>query len=194
MFTFQQLKAHNDEVKALNYRPKTCPRCHGSHRNLRPRQVISRLIRFILDRLVHRKVVLVILWTCSACHRSFRHLPPFLKPHKRFVTPTITQKASEVLTEKRKPYRKTAVNPRPNQTPILYDGQNMSGSKLSHNSVWRWVQWMGAFMADLKSNHPVMAKDQPDEAFEFSSLQAREPEYRKNLYLGRELWLAQVLV
>jgi hypothetical protein len=193
LFTPELLEAHNQRIKAVEYRPETCHHCHGSKRSLRTRQIVRRLIRFITGGLVYRDDVFVILWTCTACHRSFRHLPPFLKPHKRFVTPNIVEKSSEVLKRKRKPYRQAALNEPPNKTAILYDGKEMMGSKLSHVTVWRWVQWMGEFMSGLLSTQPKMATKAPEDGFEFSELQAKEPKCRENLVLARRLWLAQVL-
>ena len=193
MFSLQHLEAHNLEVEAVDYRPEFCCHCRASKTFLKPRQLIRRFVRFIRGCLVHRSHVFVILWSCSACHRSFRHLPPFLKPHKRFVTPTIEEKSSAVLKYKRKPYRETVLNEPPNQTHIQYEGEEMDGSKLSHVTVWRWIQWMGVVMRTLLSTQPEMATEVPEDGFEYSKLQAKRPECMENLILARKLWMAQIL-
>ena len=190
MTTFQLLEDHQQKVACVEYRPAFCVHCNQGKRSLRLRQLVRRLVRFIENRLVHRVPIQVIVWTCSACYRSFRHLPPFLEPKMRFITPTIVAKASEVLKRRRKPYRKTIRNDPPNQTLIQYDNRNWG---LSHTTVWRWIQWMAGFMSGILSSKPEMASDTKDEPFEFSPLQAKEPGYMENLYLARRLWLAQIL-
>lgn len=49
---------------------------------------------------------------------------------KEFVTP--------IVKSNKKSYRSIAKNPAPNKTPILYE----DGRCLSHNTPWRWVNWM----------------------------------------------------
>ena len=187
----QLLKAHNKKVDAVEYRPKFCKYCKKGRGCLRPRQLIRRLIRFFEDRLIHRLHVHVYLWACSACGRSFRHLPPFLKPNKRFATPTIINRTSEVLKRKRRPYRKTALNEAPNPIPIVYDKENVA---LAHTSVWRWIQCMAETMTQIISAKPKMATGLETETFEFSELQWKEPEYRENLNLARQFLMGQFLV
>jgi hypothetical protein len=142
--------------------------------------------------MAHKTHVFVILWFCVNCQRSFRHLPPFLQRFKRFMTPTILDKSTEVLKKTRQPYRSTAVNEPPNQSAIVYNNGN--GSRLSHTSVWRWIQWMGGVMAKLLSLHPKMATTTEPECFEYSTFQAQKPKTLENLYLARRLWLGSWLV
>lgn len=192
MCPFQLLEAHNKEVENFRYIPNFCRYCRGGKKTLKARQLIRRRVRFVENFLVHREYVLVLLWTCTCCSRSFRHLPPFLRKHKRFITPTIKDMAANILRRRRQPYRKTARKGPPHPKPILY--AKGDGSRLSHVSIWRWIQWMGEEMAQLTNLHPKMAKANEEQApFEYSPLQAISLKCREKLYLAQEYWLGAFL-
>ena len=191
MSKFLLLEAHNSKVKCFNYRPHSCMHCRAQRKCLRARQTHRRTVRFVEDGMVHERTVLVIRWLCKNCHRFFRHLPPFLRRFKRFITPTIKEKASQILSKPRKHYRSTVVNEPPRKTKIIY--AKGDGSRLSHTSVWRWVQWMGGVMADLLSRDPMMATVGESAPFEFSPFQALKPKTIGNLTLARRLWLGSFL-
>lgn len=183
---FQLLEAYNRCVENLEHRPHRGLRCGCSADQLKARQLLRRKVRFLEDFLVHTASVLVMLWTCVKCHRSFRHLPPFLKRHKRFITPSILEKATKVLSKKRQPYRSTVRTDPPRKRPILY--AQGDGSAMAHTSVWRWIQWMGNYASKVLSLYPKMAQTEPEESFEYSEFQAVEPRCRENLYLARRCW------
>lgn len=191
MSIFQLLEEHNKRVKSLEHRPSHGLHCGCPGGQLKARQLLRRKVRFIEDCLVRTAPVLVILWTCMTCHRSFRHLPPFLKRHKRFITPTILEKASKVLSKKRQSYRPTVNADPPRKIPNLY--ARGDGSALSHTSVWRWVQWMAEVSQKVLSIRPHMAGKDLDETFEFSEFQSVKSKCRENLYLARRCWISSFL-
>ncbi len=186
------LEGHNDKVGRLEYRPEECPYNREGNCSLSPRQLIRRTVRYIKDGMVHRFDCFVMLWLCKNCCRSFRHLPAFLKPHKRFITPSILERVSKVILPPGKSYRSASRNDPPRRTRICYNEGH--GDALSHVSIWRWIQWMGEMMAFMLSENPTMATDTVEDDFEFSMDQAVEPKCRENLYLARRLWLGQHLV
>lgn len=187
------LEGHNKKVLEGLFLPENCPySCESHSASLRSHELIRRKVRFIEDGMVKRSFSYVIVWACRSCRRSFRHLPPFILPLKRYVTETILDKVEAVLSSVRKPYRKTVINDPPRQNSILYEDV-VGGRSISHVTVWCWIQWMAAFMDTFLSENPEMAKSEDNESFEFSPRQAKLLKYRESLYSARNLWLGSIL-
>ncbi len=128
-------------------------------------------------------------WLCPFCGSTFRHLPPFLEPHKRFMTQTIDQVAGAVLARRRKRYRDAVKQPPPNQQSYIYD--TADGRSMSHTTCWRWITWMAAMALTILSQQPEAATascsgPKRDEHV-FAAEQARSAERFDVLYQARRL-------
>ena len=156
-----------------------------------------RYIRYLSeDFRVHIDAIIVGRWLCPFCKKTFRHLPPFLAQHKRFMNQTIDQVAAVVLTQKRKPYRKAVKRPPPNQMSYSYERDH--GCGISHSTCWRWIAWMAVVTLAIFSQQPKAATASSCATLErdghvFAPEQARSAERVEVLHQARWLHLSKKL-
>lgn len=142
---------------------------------------------------MHIGQIIVGRWLCPHCLTTFRHLPPFIEQHKRYMTCTIEEVAASVLTKRRKPYRTVVKRPPPNRISYIYERGD--GSSMSHSSCWHWIAWMAAITLMVLAQQPEAATASSRENFErdghvFSPEQAKTAERFEALYLARRLHLS----
>lgn len=197
MFLIKIVKEHFELVQKGAYLPEniTCKNCKNESNHWVFHEAVSRGIRYIENKMVYCAMITVLRWSCKHCRKTFRHLPPFLKPYKRFITPVITEISSKIiLSTKHKTYEKSVTNSPPNQTKIVYaDG---SGSRLSASSCWRWISCMSEIFLHLLNGAPCaatessIAKSEADTHM-FSAFQANSTERFIELHNARKLHLSE---
>lgn len=139
---------------------------------------------------------LVWRWLCPLCCKTFRHLPPFLLPHKRFMNSSIIEIASKVLRKKQKSYASSVKNDEPNRTSIQYERGD--GTVLSPSSSWRWIQCMALIMREVLSTNPESATEKgllqsEKDHHKFCCGKANSESRYENLYRARWVFLNEIL-
>ncbi|MBF0235338.1 MAG: hypothetical protein HQK65_20230 [Desulfamplus sp.] len=141
------------------------------------------------DNWIHRYTVEVWCWMCSLCYKTFRHLPPFVEPYKRYVTPTIHKIVSRVIDRSCWKYRKSVLW---SVTDSRRLGHFFDDQGLAHSSVWWWVVWMSKAMKFFLQHNPKVGNEDSILAYEknmfsFPSERYRSAERLNELHRAR--WL-----
>ena len=158
--------------------------------------MVSRQIRYFIDERVQKEVIFVLKWACDVCKKAFRHLPPFLKPYKRFVTPAIIEVVEKVILGLSHTTYEKSVTRRSDERKLIY--HDTSGSRVSPSSCWVWISWMAELMTHFSQKYPEpatqksMSKSEIDTHL-FHHLQAKSKERFANLYNARRLLLSKKL-
>jgi|TARA_B110000091_G_C13651558_1_gene405620 hypothetical protein len=159
--------------------------------------MVNRQIRYFVDERVQKKVIFVLKWICYACKKAFRHLPPFLKPYKRFVTPAIIEIVKKVLGSRDHKTYESSVSRREDKRKLIYIASG-SGLRVSPSTCWVWISWMAELRTHFSQKYPVSATEKTMsesevETHDFHHRQAKSKERFANLYGARRLLLSKKL-
>lgn len=102
---------------------------------------------------MHRRTIEVWRWACELCRHTFRHLPPFIEPFKRYATFAISEFAARVLDSPCSPYRKATEKSR-NDSRKSSHFWTGGAQGLSHSTVWRWITWMAKITIHCLETQP----------------------------------------
>ena len=80
-------------------------------------------------------------WGCGLCGSTFRLLPTFLEPYKRYSTVTINEMASKIIEPHHSSYREASHKSRDDSGRIPHHW-NPDNAALAHTTIWRWITWM----------------------------------------------------
>lgn len=158
--------------------------------------MISRYLRHIIDERVHKEEIFVLKWACHVCKKAFRHLPPFLEPYKRFVTPTIIEVVNKVLLGPNHTTYEKSVTRRSDERKLIYDDR--SGSRVRPSTCWVWISWMAELMDHFSQKYPEPATEKTMSESEvdthlFHHRQAKSKERFTTLHSARRLLLRKIL-
>jgi hypothetical protein len=160
--------------------------------------MVSRHLRYFIDERVQKVAIFVLKWACAFCKKSFRHLPPFLRPYKRFSTPAIAEVVEKLLAPKIPKHTtyEATVSRKSDHRKIIYDDN--SGSRVSPSTCWVWISWMAGVMVEFTLKNPVMATERTMSETEsvtqgFHPRQAKSKERFASLYQARKLWFSKKL-
>jgi len=98
-------------------------------------------------------------WACGLCGATFRLLPPFLEPYKRYATFAIDEMASRVIEPYHSSYRKASQRSGADPRRILHNW-NSGDTGLAHTTIWRWVTWMSAVTLAILKLQPEAGSDE----------------------------------
>jgi len=185
-------KAYHRDLETGQFRPDgiPCQNCKCEDCVWLPYERVVREVRYLVHGRVYYRAILIWRWTCSRCKKTFRHLPPFLEPYKRFITPVISHIAKRVLVEERMPYEQAVLISKSDNRAIIYNRGD--GSSLSASTCWRWIQWMATLLEPYLSENPKSATDMTFSKHEtnshcFNRNQAKSEKRHKNLHLARRV-------
>jgi len=108
---------------------------------------------------VHRLTCLVWRWGCGLCGATFRLLPPFIQPYKRYCTFSIDKMASKVLDPHHSSYREASHQSRTDRSRITHHW-NPDKAALAHTTIWRWIVWMSAMTLLIVKLQPQSSTDE----------------------------------
>lgn len=97
-------------------------------------------------------------WACDLCDGTFRFLPPFLEPYKRYSTFAIEEMAERVLDPPHVSYREATQRGGLDPRRIPHNW-NDGKTGLAHSTIWRWISWMSAVMIAIVKLEPEAATE-----------------------------------
>jgi hypothetical protein len=199
MNIIQILKEHVDLVNRGGYRPTAegCINCGVCIDFLQVHEAVPRGVRFLDKDMIYCVQITVLRWACRACKKTFRHLPPFLRPYMRYSTPTILEISKRLLnSHKHITYEELVTASPPNQKKVSYE--NGKGTRIVPSTPWCWIVWMAGLLNNYFSFKPQVATDKSitqseDDGYIFASTQANTTERFTELYHARKLFLHEII-
>lgn len=108
----------------------------------------------MVEEVVEKVLGLVIQWKCPLCLRTFRQLPGWAEPCKRYVTKTGADLAEKYVQEDKATYRSVAGQAHGDEAGVK------EGRELSPATVWRCVGAFGKRTETLaKASSLIRQKD-----------------------------------
>ena len=139
MFFEDLIKAWNWSVTsgAIPCIYKTCSYCGGKPEAFKVHDRPKRWFWAVVEDVVEKIQGVVIQWKCPLCLRTFRQIPQWAHPYKRYATGTMTHLARRYLEEDQSTYRGVAGLGHADLSGIE------EGRELSHVTLWRWMETLG---------------------------------------------------
>lgn len=133
---------------------KVCPCCCGEPDCFKVHDRPERWFWAVVEEVVEKVLGLVIQWKCPLCLRTFRQLPGWAEPYKRYVTKTGADLAEKYVQEDKATYRSVAGQAHGDE-PGFEEGR-----ELSPTTVWRFVGAFGQRAETLaKASSLIRQKD-----------------------------------
>jgi hypothetical protein len=166
---------------------RRCPYCGGQPDAFkvhdRPRRWFWAVVGDVVEKVRGR----VIQWKCPFCLRTFRQLPEWGEPFKRYVSATVTGLGWEYLEEDWATYRGVARQAHADPLGIA------EGLELSHVTLWRWVGALGE-KTDLLANARSLIRQKDPNCPMFRELvDVPERKYRSQARRGILIQAKQLL-
>ena len=127
------------------YCPNQCFHCHSGS-DLKEKEAVIRLIRYWEEFHVRIKELVIGVWFCKRCMRSFRYLPEFLQRFKRYMSDCLVECCDQYLNEEHVSTRNSAEANL--DIPRLYDDR---AHAFSHSTIWRWTRHWANMLVETKS-------------------------------------------
>jgi hypothetical protein len=135
---------------------KACPCCGGRPDAFKVHDRPKRWFWVVVKEAVQKIRGLVIQWKCPLCLGTFRQLPDWAEPHKRYITETIVGLCREYLEVDKIGYRGVA-------DQVHWDqGGRRKGSGISHVTLWRWVTALGKRTRSLAKARSLIRQKDPN--------------------------------
>lgn len=135
---------------------KACPCCGGKPHAFKVHDRPKRWFWAVVEEAVQKIQGLVIQWKCPLCLRTFRQLPAWAEPRKRYVTATAVCLAEKYLDEDQATYRSVARRGHADHWGIE------EGRELSHVTLWRWVGAFGERTGTLAKARSLIRQKDPN--------------------------------
>jgi len=175
-----------------------CPRCdlrpgHFTRHALRPRVFLA-----VVDGWVRRLASFVTRYRCPICGATFTDYPAFARPHQRYVTATILDRAGHYLHEDDATYRDAAATEggrltfygAPAQMTTAAADPAIDDRALAPSTVWRWLAGLAALGRCVDAAKRLLREASSrafDRAWAVAPRKARTPERRHLLERAAEL-------
>jgi hypothetical protein len=164
-----------------------CPLCGEEHDGFKVHDRPKRWFWAVLSGVVEKVRGHVVQWKCPLCLKTFRQLPAWAEPHKRYVTQTRVELSREFLDVDKAAYRGVAHQVHGDQA-----GHD-TGRALSHVTLWRWVGAFGERTGTLSKTRNLIRQKDPNCPIFRELVDVPERKYRSKARRGLLIVAKQLL-